>query len=183
MYRNIVCIAAVGIALLLPWPDHPLAAQPSGSDYRMRVVVTRDRKEANVRFNFKTGESWLISVNRTTPVKESASVPEGSYDVTVQSGETSWWAFRIERRSGKAWNLAGAGQWFEFVEPAAVPEGEYEIQALCQADSNWVRRFDRVSGRLWYGKWTGKAYEWVEMGLESPAPVPPAPMPLPPPER
>ncbi len=166
MFRNTLLLPMVVAVALVPWTGLCTGQNPqpaARSEFRMRLIVSRDGYETNIRFNARTGEAWLVSRNRMDPVKEKGEVRQGEYDVVVASGDTSWWAFRVERKTGKAWTLS-RGQWNEIVEAAPPPEGDYEVLLKNQGDMLWTRRFDRLSGRLWFGKWTGKGYEWVEMG-------------------
>jgi hypothetical protein len=99
----------------------PAAAKPGvpagkpGPGYALRHVRLGNQLHV-LRFHTTTGEAWHISGGAFDPQGETGPVPVGEFDVKMIAGEKKWMAFRLDRKSGKAW-LLQANKWNLAAEP------------------------------------------------------------------
>jgi len=78
-----------------PWPRVRPPAHPGGRPAARRSIPPA------------TGETWHVNGNAFEMLGETGPVPGGEFDLTLIAGKKDWMGFRLDRKTGKTWLLAG----------------------------------------------------------------------------
>jgi hypothetical protein len=161
-------VGAVALALAHPGTRPAEAAQPGAGlppqpRYRHVVIAWRETQAVDIRFDPRSGESWLVDTRTSQKVAESGRVPAGDYDVRAVGTDKDWWGVRVERGTGLGWVMYN-DRWNEIAETKEPGGGSYELNLAAVGSTAWIRRFDRGTGRLWYANWADGGSTWHPMG-------------------
>ena len=88
----------------------------ANADYDLVMVTMTNTAWQAIRYQVKTGKSWLVNNGGWIEIKESGAVPASEYRVYMVALAQDWGAVRMDARSGRSWR-ADAGKWVEMPEP------------------------------------------------------------------
>jgi len=110
--------AAFSFAAPLAAPTPAPAAEEAATtgDYDMVMITMTNTLWEAVRFQKKTGKSWVVINGNWVDIKETGTVPASDYRVYMVAVAQDWGAVRMDVRSGRSWR-AEAGKWVEIPEP------------------------------------------------------------------
>lgn len=86
-----------------------LSAPQASGDFVIASAPYDDGDHVTILYNRKSGASWFLLQNQWNKIKETSSVPAGSYNVVLTSSgqpeQTSWFGFRIDTNTGTTWRI------------------------------------------------------------------------------
>ena len=98
-----------GFLLLAAYPLLAGERSPEATPYAFRLVKpTSEVEPTAIRIHRQTGDVWVCSklADAWTLLHDVQQIPKGDYDVQVVVGQSTWFALRTEKRSGRCWWLA-----------------------------------------------------------------------------
>lgn len=113
-------LIAFSLALLVTAPaqaqkQDPLVAAPKKPEHELRLLRV-GKTFQGLRFNVRTGETWVIIADHYEKVPEPAPLAPGEYDITLVTDDTNSMGFRIDRVTGMTWMLRNR-MWTKVKEP------------------------------------------------------------------
>ncbi len=92
-------------------------------NFEIRTISFPDGTRRVVRFNPQTGQTWMANWDDKNKVcnwaylSDAEELAPSDYDLQVAAASNNtFWATRLDRRTGKAWDLAGV-KWVAIGEP------------------------------------------------------------------